>query len=167
MLSGKSEYQNMKDQNFKEIIEKENEKFGGMILERKIKKNPSNLKPGIDYRAILKERSTITKRDWGGHCFEYCDKEIAHSSKVDDMTQEEAATICDILRIPLTEEAANQIPKGDMCPCGCGERLRKGARFRPGHDTRLRCRLIKEYKKTKSKTALKELHNWGWEKYLG
>jgi len=162
-----SNYRKGKDKNFKELIEKENEKLGGLILKRPIKENKTSIESTIDFRAILKQRATITKRDWGGHCFEYCDKEIAHSGKVDDLTQEQAETICGILKIPLTEETINQIPKGNFCPCGCGEMLRKGARFRQGHDTRLRCQLIKKYKRTKSNVVLKELRKWDWEKYLG
>lgn len=171
MVHAKSDYRRMKD-DYKELIKQENEKFenANRSMAKRSKgrsETTTDRAPGIDYRAILKEKSTITKRDWGGHCFEYYDKEIASSYKVDDLTQEQAKMICGILKIPLTEEGANQIPKENLCPCGCGEMLRKGAKFRPGHDTRLRCRLIKEYKRTRSSSVLRELRKWGWEKFLG
>jgi len=152
---------------YKELIKKENEKLKMTTSKKTTKKGISENELMKDYRAILIQRATITKRDWGGHCFEYCDKEIASSYKVQDLSQEQAKTICEIIKIPLTENDSGGIPIENLCPCGCGEMLRKGARFRQGHDTKLKYRLIREYKKTKSKTILKELRSWGWEKYLG
>jgi len=163
---GKRQIMHKERGDYREVLSKEFEKLGGTTLKKSAEIAP---KEGsiMDFRAILQRRATITKRDWGGHCFEYCDKEIASSCKVQDLTQTHAEAICHILKIPLTEDDLEQLPDGSICPCGCGEMLRKGARFRPGHDTRLRCRLLKEYEKTKSKAVLKKLRNWNWERYLG
>lgn len=170
MTRARSEYIKSRDGDYRKLIEEENKKYEGAILEKKLEKVEENVvknKPAMDYKAILQQRTTITRRDWGGDCFEYCEREIASSYKLQDLTQEQAAVICEIIKIPLSKGNIEQVPGGKLCPCGCGEMLRKGAKFRPGHDTRLRCRLIKEYKKTKSKAILKELRNWNWEGYLG
>jgi len=168
-MSNTKNNRRLSDEEYKGLIKEENEKLRMSVKgeNKKDKENFPDKCPERDYRAVLKKRSTITKRDWGGHCFEYCGKEIAHSTEITDLTQEQAKIICEILRIPLAGESLDRVPKEKLCPCGCGEMLEKGRKFRQGHDARLKWRLIKEYRKTKSKKVFEELSHWGWERFIG
>lgn len=52
-----------------------------------------------------------------------------------------------------------------LCACGCGERT-KGGKFLPGHDMKLKSRLIsaiKEGPAAERKKALKEAETHGWD----
>jgi hypothetical protein len=53
-----------------------------------------------------------------------------------------------------------------LCQCGCGERvIRPTARFRTGHDGRLKGRLLKAAREGDA-GAVEELERQGWSKFL-
>ena len=58
--------------------------------------------------------------------------------------------------------------KVKKCECGCGEQT-LGGRFRPGHDAKLKSRLLRAARGTNKRTATKaraELKRRGWSHFL-
>ena len=58
--------------------------------------------------------------------------------------------------------------KPARCQCGCGEQT-LGGKFRPGHDARLKGRLLREARGRDKRTAAKaraELKRRGWSHFL-
>jgi hypothetical protein len=54
-------------------------------------------------------------------------------------------------------------PTGRKCRCGCGSDVKR--RFLPGHDAKLKSRLVKEARNG-SEAAREELIEEGWEKFI-
>jgi hypothetical protein len=54
-------------------------------------------------------------------------------------------------------------PTGRKCGCGCGEPVARS--FKPGHDARLKGRLVREARNG-SEEAKQNLRDWGWERYI-
>lgn len=133
-----------------------------------------------DFKSLLKSKATIRHGSKGGEHYRHNDYTISSVCKFDNLTQEQAETLCEILKIsivekpviapgetaPITLEIPISALEIRLCPCGCGIPLKKGSKFKPGHDAKLRSRLIKEYKENKSKLALEELRKWSWGHFL-
>lgn len=58
----------------------------------------------------------------------------------------------------------NDQNENPQCECGCGE-ITNGGRFRPGHDAKLKSRLIKEAL-AGGKRAVAKLEALGWTRFL-
>lgn len=63
---------------------------------------------------------------------------------------------------PVRQDPAHP-PTGRVCGCGCGRPVKR--RFLPGHDAKLKSRLVKEARDG-STAALDELRRYGWEHFV-
>lgn len=73
--------------------------------------------------------------------------------------------------LPPVSTRGGTVPKGNatspstgrLCQCGCGQPVAR--RFKPGHDARLKSRLVKDAR-SGSEAARKQLEEFGWEKFI-
>lgn len=63
---------------------------------------------------------------------------------------------------PVRQNTARP-PTGRLCECNCGKPVKR--RFLPGHDAKLKSRLVKEAR-AGSKAALQNLRENGWEHFV-
>lgn len=54
---------------------------------------------------------------------------------------------------------------GRTCECGCGETVGVRARFRPGHDAKLKSRLVDAARKGDAEASA-DLKRLGWDKFI-
>lgn len=67
------------------------------------------------------------------------------------------------VREPRAPRVDKQAPTGRLCGCGCGHPVSR--RFLPGHDAKLKSRLLREAR-AGSEEAKQSLRENGWEKFL-
>lgn len=77
----------------------------------------------------------------------------------------EGCTGCTTLQpFRVARTSALKIPKGGQkCGCGCGASVQR--RFLPGHDSKLKSRLLKEAR-AGSDIARQKLVEQGWERFI-
>lgn len=110
----------------------------------------------------LKNAVKVENTPWGGHRLIYGIKEYAMNWKIHELTEEQAERIIEIMGIGQEKDVKTVAADGyNLCECGCGQHSRKGRKFLPGHDMKLKSRLRKEAK-AGSTSAAKELKRRGW-----
>jgi hypothetical protein len=57
------------------------------------------------------------------------------------------------------------LPSGRTCECECGETVGPKARFRPGHDAKLKSRLV-DLARAGDADAISRLTSLGWAKFI-
>lgn len=82
----------------------------------------------------------------------------------------EGCPLCFVMRRTVLLEGERPVrentthpPTGRTCACGCGRPVRR--RFLPGHDAKLKSRLVKEAR-SGSEAALQNLREHGWEHFV-
>ena len=110
---------------------------------------------------ILKEKVRTKRMDWGGDKLIYGTVTYNMNKKLHEVTEEEATKIINYMGIG---KDPNFYFGGDPCQCGCGGNARTGRRFIPGHDAKLKSKLLKTMRKggREGKKAEKELIRLKW-----
>ncbi len=109
----------------------------------------------------LKESVKVENTPWNGHRLIYGNMDYAMNLKIHELTEKHAKKIVEYLGINKTKKSTTK-NTGNVCECGCGQFARRGRKFLPGHDAKLKSKLRKEAK-AGSDFAIEELKRHKWE----
>jgi len=116
---------------------------------------------------ILENSVTVKRMDHGGDRLIYRDREITINKTIGDLTEEESQEIIEFLKIGEEQsqkaQKRQQKKEAKPCECGCGAYAKPGRKFIPGHDSKLKSKLLKKYKQG-DQEAENELIKRGWLK---